>query len=183
MGGKILAEEVRKWSTPIASDSVGCVQSEKALAKGFKPRLTEQANRWPTPSACTRDGTKAGGHAGLAGGSGNRAKLYKLLGKKEGKKLGSQALNPDWVEWLMGWPIRWTDIEPLTATDFMDGDSFDFWRSNIPSWWDEDPADAGYIPRTTDQKPNRVNRLKALGNGQVPLCAAVAWNLLMEGDS
>lgn len=22
-------------------------------------------------------------------------------------------LNPDWVEWLMGWPIGWTDLEPL----------------------------------------------------------------------
>ncbi len=22
-------------------------------------------------------------------------------------------LNPDWVEWLMGWPIGWTDLRPL----------------------------------------------------------------------
>jgi hypothetical protein len=26
----------------------------------------------------------------------------------------------------------------------------------------------------------RVDRLKALGNGQVPLCAATAWELLTE---
>lgn len=26
------------------------------------------------------------------------------------------ALNPPWVEWLMGWPIGWTDLQPL-ATD------------------------------------------------------------------
>jgi hypothetical protein len=25
---------------------------------------------------------------------------------------------------------------------------------------------------------NRVDRLKAIGNGQVPLCAATAWKLL-----
>ena len=25
-------------------------------------------------------------------------------------------LNPSWVEWLMGWPIEWTDLKPL-ATD------------------------------------------------------------------
>ena len=25
-------------------------------------------------------------------------------------------LNPTWVEWLMGWPLGWTDLEPL-ATD------------------------------------------------------------------
>ena len=22
-------------------------------------------------------------------------------------------LNPDWVEWLMGWPLEWTDLKPL----------------------------------------------------------------------
>jgi hypothetical protein len=26
----------------------------------------------------------------------------------------------------------------------------------------------------------RVDRLKAIGNGQVPLCAATAWQLLTE---
>jgi hypothetical protein len=25
-------------------------------------------------------------------------------------------LSPDWIEWLMGWPIGWTALEPL-ATD------------------------------------------------------------------
>jgi hypothetical protein len=25
-------------------------------------------------------------------------------------------LNPNWVEWLMGWPIGFTDLKPL-ATD------------------------------------------------------------------
>jgi hypothetical protein len=25
-------------------------------------------------------------------------------------------LNPAWVEWLMGWPLGWTDLKPL-ATD------------------------------------------------------------------
>jgi len=26
------------------------------------------------------------------------------------------SLNPTWVEWLMGWPLGWTDLKPL-ATD------------------------------------------------------------------
>ena len=34
------------------------------------------------------------------------------------------------------------------------------------------------IPRTTDKTENRVNRLKAIGNGQVPTCAAKAWTIL-----
>jgi DNA (cytosine-5)-methyltransferase 1 len=25
----------------------------------------------------------------------------------------SGQLNPTWVEWLMGWPLEWTDLKPL----------------------------------------------------------------------
>ena len=28
---------------------------------------------------------------------------------------GSGALNPPWVEWLMGFPIGWTDCEPAAT--------------------------------------------------------------------
>jgi hypothetical protein len=27
-------------------------------------------------------------------------------------------LNPDWVEWLMGWPIGWTSLGPLNPEAF-----------------------------------------------------------------
>jgi hypothetical protein len=27
-------------------------------------------------------------------------------------------LNPDWVEWLMGWPIGWTDLRPLETDKY-----------------------------------------------------------------
>jgi DNA (cytosine-5)-methyltransferase 1 len=50
-------------------------------------------------------------------------------------------------------------------------------------WWDREPQ---FTPRTTqpelggvvDGVGNRVDRLKAIGNGQVPLCVAKAWKLL-----
>jgi hypothetical protein len=29
------------------------------------------------------------------------------------EKKGGGTLNPEWVEWLMGWPIGWTDLKPL----------------------------------------------------------------------
>lgn len=32
------------------------------------------------------------------------------------------ALNPDWVEWLMGWPIGWTALKPLAM------DKYQLWR-------------------------------------------------------
>lgn len=28
------------------------------------------------------------------------------------------ALNPPWVEWLMGWPIGWTDLQPLAMDKY-----------------------------------------------------------------
>lgn len=37
------------------------------------------------------------------------------------------------------------------------------------------------VPRVSNNIPHRVHRLKALGNGQVPRCAAVAFNILAEG--
>ncbi|KZR10509.1 hypothetical protein A3N54_05610 [Klebsiella aerogenes] len=27
-------------------------------------------------------------------------------------------LNPDWVEWFMGWPIGWTELKPLAMDRF-----------------------------------------------------------------
>jgi len=41
-------------------------------------------------------------------------------------------------------------------------------------WWKVEPN----VPRVADGVAARVDRLKAIGNGQVPLCAATAWELL-----
>ena len=51
------------------------------------------------------------------------------------------------------------------------------------NWWQREPE---FVPRTTqrnmggvaDGVASRVDRLKAIGNGQVPLCAATAWRIL-----
>ena len=43
-------------------------------------------------------------------------------------------------------------------------------------WW----KDSSGIHRMDDGVAARVDRLKAIGNGQVPLCAATAWELLSE---
>ena len=46
--------------------------------------------------------------------------------------------------------------------------------------WPDEPGD---VPRVARGIPDRVARLRALGNGQVPLCAAVAWRLLTREDT
>ena len=42
------------------------------------------------------------------------------------------------------------------------------------NWWSSEPN----VGRVADGVAARVDRLKAIGNGQVPLCAATAWNIL-----
>ena len=50
------------------------------------------------------------------------------------------------------------------------------------TWWDADPADASEsdVGRVAHGVAARVDRLKAIGNGQVPLVAATAWRLLND---
>lgn len=43
--------------------------------------------------------------------------------------------------------------------------------------WEADSWEDG-VPRVATGVANRMDRLKAIGNGQVPLCAATAWRLL-----
>ena len=38
------------------------------------------------------------------------------------------------------------------------------------------------IPRTVKKSKHRVQRLTGLGNGQVPQCAVLAWEILSKGD-
>jgi len=45
---------------------------------------------------------------------------------------------------------------------------------NSASWWATEPN----VGRVANGVAARVDRLKAIGNGQVPLCAATAWRLL-----
>ena len=35
-----------------------------------------------------------------------------------GQQTPPMRLNPDWVEWLMGWPIGWTELRPLAMDRF-----------------------------------------------------------------
>ena len=75
-------------------------------------------------------------------------------------------LNPDWVEWLMGWPVGWTDLKPLSM------DAVNEWMIRMlrHEWWNRDPGDDGSVPRLTECNTHRLRRIECLGNGQVPLC-------------
>ena len=62
------------------------------------------SQKWPTPK--TRDWKD-----GTSQGTMNRQSPD--LGKVVGQSKETGSLNPNWVEWLMGWPIGFTDLKPL----------------------------------------------------------------------
>jgi DNA (cytosine-5)-methyltransferase 1 len=82
-----------------------------AYHKGKKVQVGLEAavKLWPTPTAVTNSG---GAAMCKWGGAGSRAKLKTMVTPQE----LNGALNPTWVEWLMGWPLEWTSCD-VSATD------------------------------------------------------------------
>ena len=76
-----------------------------------RPISESASGFWPTPTAVT-----ATGGAALCkwGGSGARAKLRTLVTPKE----LNGPLNPEWVSWLMGWPLGWSNLPALATGRF-----------------------------------------------------------------
>jgi hypothetical protein len=86
----LLPDNERFFHTPTTGSSGGS-NSRKAMQK--------RGVTWPTPTTGT-DG-------GNAGGSGVRR-----TAKENGTYVPS-SINPNLQEWLMGWPLGWTDLKPL----------------------------------------------------------------------
>jgi len=64
---------------------------------------------WPTPTACQGHNNSA-----MNAGTGGRAMLAAAASSdEEAKAMAGGALNPTWVEWLMGFPLGWTVCDAL----------------------------------------------------------------------
>lgn len=97
------------WPTPVASDT----GSRKAKYSQGGTALSLAVKLWPTPTAGNH---KSGGYLAEWGGSGAREAMKKLIPPEE--MFGP--LNPEWVEWLMGWSLGWTDLKPLVMDRFQE---------------------------------------------------------------
>jgi hypothetical protein len=112
--GDGLATAVAKWPTPCATDYKGSGQTgmlrdrlDYAVERGATKSNT-YPQKWPTPRT-----------QGMCGGTGSWELLKKNTTIEEARAMGAGnggQRNPTWVEWLMGWPLAWTDLKPL-ATD------------------------------------------------------------------
>jgi hypothetical protein len=93
------------WPTPVHSEARQGLQIRREGKKGSQVSLSTAVLTWPTPT------TK-----GMSGGSGSWDLLNKNTTIQEARLMGAGnggQLNPTWVEWLMGWPLGWTDLKPL----------------------------------------------------------------------
>lgn len=63
---------------------------------------------WPTPVASMAKGSSPASLIRKSGRDRSRDRLDHAV-----MALHGGPLNPEWVEWLMGWPIGWTDLRPL----------------------------------------------------------------------
>ena len=121
------------WPTPNArdwKDTTGASGNRKSPGLGAMVH-------WPTPTVCgnyNRKGASATSGDGLAtavakwptprtagmcGGTGSWELLKQNTTIEEARAMGAGnggKLNPTWVEWLMSWPLEWSDLKPL-ATD------------------------------------------------------------------
>jgi len=161
LSGAVLLEQ---WPTPTARDYKGASGKGRQERKGNPAdTLPNAVKMWPTPAA--RDYKGANGYQATLDkiASGQRAQMGQLPNAVMIENKGSGHLNPDWVEKLMGVPVGWTSLTG-TNNEVIDG-------------WDSASWEAG-IPRVSENTENRVDRIRALGNGVVPQTAAKAWTVL-----
>ncbi len=120
---------------------------------------------FPSPNAADYRGAPTLAHCkGRAAKSSRGVRLAEHISIQDDIEVRG-LLNPEFVEWLMGWPRGWTSLEPLTGTDYAD-----HWRQG--EWQG--------VPRVALKVARRADRIRALGNGQVPQCFATAWHLLAD---
>jgi hypothetical protein len=83
--------------------------------RGTESGLLEQT--WPTPDAnCGQRGTQPNWTPKRKSGHQAQYSINQAVRDSE-QNIGGK-LNPMWVEWLMGWPLGWTDLKPLEMDKF-----------------------------------------------------------------
>lgn len=90
------------WPTPASTDGPhgGLVTPRKAREGGNLVEAVSARTMWPTPTS--RDHKDTGDCANV--------KVNGLLGRAVEPSLSGGALSPDWVEWLMNFPLGWTEV-------------------------------------------------------------------------
>jgi DNA (cytosine-5)-methyltransferase 1 len=89
----------------------GCLSEQVEWSKEGSPIGYMTKTMWPTP--VTSDHAARRPSKGWEGKSDLPSVVWTNTGGTENPNLPPARLNPNWVEWLMGWAIGWTDLKPL----------------------------------------------------------------------
>jgi hypothetical protein len=103
-GRSISVSASGSWPTPTVCGNYNRKGVSKTSGDGLATAVAKRP--WPTPSA---GNSKWNGTLQEWGVSWNWVRA-------EDPALARSPLNPTWVEWLMGWPLGWTDLD-ASATD------------------------------------------------------------------
>lgn len=106
------------WPTPNACTASSALNLQKSGDGREKPNKLGWAvaiTMWPTPVASMSKGSSQNCLTRKNGKSRANDRLDHAIMSSDGGHL-----NPDWVEWLMGWPIGWTDLKPLGTDKFQE---------------------------------------------------------------
>lgn len=118
-GGTLIeAVSSRLYPTPCAIDAgSGRINKSPSLGAAERPTLAMMARKgmWPTPCA-SASASKGSSPAALTRKSG-KSRANDRIDHAVMASDGGQ-LNPEWVEWLMGWPIGHTALEPLETARY-----------------------------------------------------------------
>jgi hypothetical protein len=100
------------WPTPRSCAAMAAtITPESAWAENRFPNLETMVGRqmWPTPTVDdAHNVTRASGQF--------QSLTRRVNGGEQTQQAGQ--LNPAWVEWLMGWPLGWTDCAALATDKF-----------------------------------------------------------------
>ena len=127
--------------------------------------LADTVRMWPTPAAHE---ARLGYQRRDTGKKGSQKSLTTIvIDKQGGRDAVKGSLNPDWVEWLMGYGQGYTDPDNKSSFTLDSHQGF----PNEPE-----------IARVTTENQYRKDRLKALGNSIVPQIAYHIGNAILEQE-
>lgn len=108
-----LPAAAKAWPTPTASLGTkgGRITPRKSREGGTLIEAMSARQNWPTPVCSMSKGSSPNALTRKDGQDRSNDRLDHAVMASDGGQL-----NPTWVEWLMGWPLGWTDLKPL-ATD------------------------------------------------------------------
>ena len=116
----LFAEDLQELSVTLPESGMACGGFVYAAPRLDLAKREDVFMVWPTPCHGTKNWS---GTFQEVGGSQN---------KLRNTWLGRQKVNPQWWEWLMGWPEGWTDLELLEM------DKFQQWQQQHSEFYRKD---------------------------------------------